>query len=31
MFGISNNYTYLYIYKTVARLTLAAKRNLKPR
>ena len=29
MFGISNNYTYLY--KTVARLTIATKRNLKPR
>ena len=29
MLGISNNYTY--IYKTVARLTIATKRNLKSR
>lgn len=29
MICILNNYTY--IYKTVARLTIATKRNLKPR
>jgi hypothetical protein len=29
MLGISNN--YIYLYKTVARLTIATKRNLKPR
>ena len=29
MFCILNN--YIYIYKAVARLTIAAKRNLKPR